>query len=62
MRAPGVVSGVGRNLHGGSGCPGYEVRVPGGHGFGQKFVGKWEKFVEFIEEKVEMDGGRARST
>ena len=48
-------------LHGGSGCPGFEVRVPGGHGFGV-VVGKWKKLVDFVEGKVEMDGGKARST
>ena len=49
-------------MHGGSGCPGFEVRVPGGHGFGPKFVGKWKKLVDFVEGKVEMDGGKAIST
>ena len=62
VRAPGVVSGVGRNLPVGSGCLGFEVRVPGGHGFGRKFVGKWKKLVDFMEGKVEMDEGKARST
>ena len=47
---------------GGSGCPMFDVRVPGGDGFGRKFVGKREKLVDFVEEKVEMDGGKVRST
>ena len=33
------------------------VRVPGGHGLGRKFVRKWKKLVDFVEGKVEMDGG-----
>ena len=53
MRAPRVVSGDAW----GSGCPGFEVWVPGGDGFGRKFMGKWGKLVDFVERKVEMDGG-----
>ena len=60
MHAPGAVSRDGRG--GGSGCPGFEVRVAGGHGFGTKFMGKRNKLVDFVEGKVEMDGGKARST
>ena len=30
--------------------------MPGGDGFGRKFVGKWEKLVDFVEGKVDMDG------
>ena len=44
-------------MRGGSGCPGFEVRVPGVDGFGRKFVGKCKKLVDFVEGKVEMDGG-----
>ena len=44
---PGWSAGVGKG-----------VRVPGGVGFGRKFVGKWKKLVDFVEGKVEMDGGR----
>ena len=43
---------------GGSGCPGCEVRVPGGVGFGRKFVGKWKKLVDFVEGKGEMERRR----
>ena len=66
VRVP-VVWGAGtrggqRGWAGGSGCPGFEVRVPGGRGFGRKIVEKWKKLVDFVEGKVEMDGGKARST
>ena len=40
-----------------SGCPGFEVRVPGGVGFGRKFMGRCKKLVDIVEGKVEMDGG-----
>ena len=49
-------------MRGGSGCPGFEVRVPGGDGFGRKFVGRCKILVDFVEGKVEMDVGNARST
>ena len=45
-----------------SGCLGFEVRVPRGDGLGRKFMEKWKKLVDFVEAKVEMDGGNARST
>ena len=31
--------------------------MPGGVGFGQKFMGRCKKFGDFVEGKVEMDGG-----
>ena len=67
MRAPGVVRGKqpgGAGARGfGCGHPGGSagmrggVRVPGGVGFGRKFVGRWKKLVDFVEGKVGMDGG-----
>ena len=44
-------------MPGRSSCPGAR-----GSRIWAEIRGKWKKFVELVEGKVEMDGGKARST